>query len=479
MNNGEIERLTTGIEGFDDLTRGGLPKNRLTLLAGTAGSGKTVMAGQFLAHGIQNGDAVVFVTFEERPQAIVENLRSFGWDIQGWVDSGKWSFVDGSPEHDDETVFTGGPFDLTPLLSRVVAAVERSGATRVAIDSIGALLGQFDDSTPARQGLFRLGRALERLGVTTVMTAERVDDYGPIARHGFEEFVADNVVILRNARDGEKRRRSVEVLKLRGGSHLRGEHLFTLIPGQGMVVVPVALADLTGPLSSTRHTSGNAALDEMCGGGLFEKSLVLVSGPTGTGKSLMAAQFVAGAGAGGRALLHSFEESREQLIRNARGWGFDFEAMEQAGTLRIEAAAPESAALEDHLQHIKAVIADYRPERVAIDSLTALERISTVRGFRDYVLALTYHMKHQSVVVLVTTAARDFARGEGTGELHVSTISDAIVLLHYRAKHSEVRRGLNVLKMRGSDHDKTLREFTITSQGMQLGEPFEDIVGLV
>jgi circadian clock protein KaiC len=470
----ELARVEAGIPGLDLITYGGLPRNRMTLVAGTAGSGKTVFAAQFLATGVAAGEPGVFVTFEERPEGIRRNMRSFGWDIEAWEADGTWGFVDASPRQTD-TVVRGDDYDLAPLLARVTNVVERVGAKRVAIDSVGALVAQFQHTAPARQALFRLAEALMEAGVTTVLTAERADDYGPIARLGFEEFVADNVVILRNALDGEKRRRTIEVLKMRGCSHLKGEHLFTLLQ-DGIVIVPVAIASIGYGTSTNRLTCGIPQLDGMFDGGLFEKSLWLVAGPTGTGKSFLAAHFVAGGvDSGQRALLHSFEESRDQLLRNAAAWGLDLERMESDGRLCIVAEAPEAASLEDHLQRMKATIEDFEPDRVAIDSLTALQRIATVKSFREYVLGLTFHIKLRSLAGLVTTSVTDFFEAESQSDLHVSTISDAITLLHYVSVGGELRRGIQVLKMRGSDHDHAVREFRITSAGMELGEPFDDV----
>ena len=470
-----LPRVEVGVPGLDLITSGGLPRHRLTLVSATAGSGKTVFAAQFLATGILGGsERGVFVTFEERPEGIRRNMRSFGWDIAGWEADQRWTFVDASPQHGD-TVFAGNDYDLAPLLSRIVNAVERTGAARVALDSVGALVAQFDHVAPARQALFRLAAALEASGVTTVMTAERAEDYGPVARLGFEEFVADNVIILRNALDGEKRRRTIEILKMRGCSHLKGEHLFTLLD-DGIVIVPVAVGSFAYGTSTRRLSSGVARIDQMLDGGLFERSLWLVAGPTGTGKSFLAAHFVAGGvEAGERALLHSFEESHDQLLRNAAAWGVDLGAMEESGTLCIVAAAPEGASLEDHLQRMKATIEEFRPDRVAIDSLTALQRIATVKSFREYVLGLTFHIKLRSLLGMVTSSANDFLSADGTGDLHVSTVSDVITLLHYVPVKGEMRRGVQVLKMRGSDHDKSVREFRITGHGMEIGEPFPDI----
>lgn len=469
----EIPRTSTGVPGLDQVTGGGIPSNRMTLVAGTAGAGKTIFAAQFLAEGIANRDEPgVFVTFEERPEATRRNLRSLGVKVEEWEAQGKWRFVNASPRFDEDIV-VAGVYDLSSLLLRVRHAIEEVGAKRVAIDSVGALISQFDDRGPARQALFQLGYHLERLGATSIMTAERNEDYGPISRYGFEEFVADNVIILRNALDHEKRRRTVEVLKLRGGSHLRGEHLFTLLRGRGLVVVPQESVDFGYGTSRQRLTSGNAQLDEMLHGGFYDRSLILVTGPTGTGKSLASTQFIAGGALNGeRALLLSFEESRDQLARNAGEWGVDFDAMEAEGRLRIMAEAPESAALEDHLLRMKQVIDDYQPERIAIDSLTALQRISTVTSFREYLLGLTFHIKARAMLGMVTTTTGDRPGALTMGDLHISTISDTILVLQYVPVANEIRRGINVLKMRGSDHDKRVREFTITDAGMRIGESF-------
>lgn len=476
----EVERLSVGVPGLELVTGGGLPRDRLSLIAGTAGSGKTVFAAQFLASGITGSkEPGVFVTLEERPEAIRRNMASLGWDIATWEAEGRWVFVDASPRHQIDTVFTGSDFDLGPLLGRIASAIASVGARRVALDSIGALVAQFQHVYPARQALFQLAQALEEAGVTTVMTTDRLDDYGPLTQLGFEEFIADNVIILRNALDGEKRRRTVEVLKMRGGSHLRGEHLFTLLSGQGIVVVPVAITSI-GYASSTRRLScGVPSLDAMFEGGLFEKSLWLVAGATGTGKSLLSAHFVAGGVAGGeRCLLHSFEESHDQLLRNATAWGIDLEAMEASGQLQIIAEAPEAASLEDHLQRMKATIDRFEPDRVAIDSLTALQRIATVKSFREYVLGLTFHIKVRSMLGMVTSTSNDFFGGESTSDLHVSTISDAITLLHYVPVGGELQRGVQVLKLRGSDHDKAIRRFEITGHGMEVGDPLAEITRL-
>ena len=471
VRNGEVQRVATGIDGLDPIMSGGLPKDRLSLVAGTAGAGKTMLAVQFLAQGAASGDAPgVFVSFEERPEAVRQNFRSFGWDIAGWEEAGTWQFVDASPAFDDDTPVIGD-YDLTPLVVRVRHAVEQIGARRVAIDATSSLVEQFRDVGAARRALLHLAAELQALGVTSIMTAERGEDYGPITKYGFEEFVADAVVILRNALGDEKRRRTVEVLKLRGGSHLRGEHLFTVVGERGIVVLPQEGVRFGFASSRRRLGSGNAQLDEMCHGGLYDRSLVLVSGATGTGKSLLASLFVAGGvREGERAMLFSFEESRDQLARNAAAWGVDFDELERRGMLRIHAVAPESASLEDHLLQMKWEMDDFEPDRVAIDSLTALQRITTARSFREYLLGLSFHIKTRALLGLVTATAEGLTGEMNSGALHVSTVSDTVILLQYVGAGDRISRGITVLKQRGSDHDKAIREFRIDDHGMHIGK---------
>ncbi len=475
-----IEKHTTGIPGFDFITQGGIPRARTTLIAGTAGSAKTVYACQFLAEGIRRErQPGVFVTFEESLDDLRTNVLGFGWDVRQWERDGLWAFVDASPEPGQESVVAGN-YDFGALLARLEHAVRRIGAQRVALDSLGAVFAQFANRGTVRRELFRIASALKRMGVTAVMTAERSEEYGEIARYGVEEFVADNVIILRNALEGEKRRRTVEVLKFRGTPHQKGEFPFTILPGEGVVVIPLSAMELKQRSSQVRISSGNAELDAMCGGGFYRDSVILVSGATGTGKTLVVTQFLAGGAANGeRCLLFAFEESREQLFRNAEGWGADFERLEREGSLKVVCVYPEVSGLEDHLIAIKETMEEFRPTRVAVDSLSALERVSTTKGFREFVIGLTSFIKHQEVAGLFTANTPTLLGGTSVTESHVSTITDSIILLRYVELYGEMRRGLTVLKMRGSLHDKQIREFTIDGAGLHVGKPFRNVSGIL
>jgi circadian clock protein KaiC len=475
-----VEKLPTGIASFDMIAEGGLPRNRTTLVSGTAGSGKTVFAIQFLAAGIRDaGESGVFVTFEESPADIRQNMRSFGWDLESWEAAGKLAIVDASPEPEEEVIETGD-FDLGALLARVENAVRKVGAKRVSVDSLGAVFSQFSDQSVVRRELFRISSALKRMGVTAVLTAERTRDYGPVARFGVEEFIADNVMVLRNVLDDEKRRRTIEILKFRGTNHQKGEFPFTILPESGMVVIPLSAMKLRQKSSDIRISSGNEELDRMCGGGFFRDSVILVSGATGTGKTLTVTQFLRGGVRNGeKCLLMAFEESREQLFRNARGWGFDFEALERDGLLRVLCDYPEVRGLEDWLLAIQANIEEFQPNRVALDSLSALERIGTPKAFREFIIGLTSYIKHQEIAGLFTATTSSLMGGTSITEAHISTLTDSIILLRYVEMFGEMKRGLTILKMRGAQHDRDIREFTIDADGMHVGRPFRHVTGVL
>lgn len=368
-----VRKTRTMIEGFDDISHGGIPMGRSTLVSGTSGTGKTLFAVQFIYNGITYFDEPgVFVTFEESPEDIVQNAYSFGWDLQKLVNEGKLFILDASPDPEGQDVV--GNFDLSALIERIQYAIRKYKAKRVSIDSVTAVFQQYDAASVVRREIFRLVARLKLMGVTTVMTTERLDEYGPVARFGVEEFVSDNVVIVRNALEGERRRRTMEILKLRGTTHMKGEYPFT-ITNDGINIFPLGAMRLTQRSSNARVSSGVPTLDEMCGGGFFKDSIILATGATGTGKTLLVSKFlVDGCKAGERAILFAYEESRAQLSRNAYSWGIDFEAMEQQGLLKIICAYPESAGLEDHLQIIKTEISQFKPARMAIDSLSALDR---------------------------------------------------------------------------------------------------------
>jgi circadian clock protein KaiC len=475
----DLKRLLTGIAGFDQISNGGLPRNRSTLVAGTAGSGKTVMALQFLAAGVRDfAENGVFVTFEEKPADLMQNVQSFGWDLEKLLKEGRIAVVDATPEPGEQAIPTG-PFDLSALMARIENAVREVDAKRVILDAVGALFPQFTDSNVVRRELHRIAAGLRLLGVTTLITLERVEEDGAVGRFGVEEFVADNVLILRNRLQGEKRRRTIEILKFRGAFHHKGEYPFTIDAGDGITIIPLSAIELKQRSSAVRVPSGIPDLDSMCGGGMYRDSIILVSGATGTGKTLTVTHYIKAAiDAGERALLFGTEESHEQLTRNAASWGVDFERAENDGLLRIICRYPETMGLEDHLLHMRRDINEFKPSRVAVDSMSAFERAG-IKSFREFVIGLTSHIKHLGITCLFTNTTALLMGSSSITEAHISTITDTIILLRYVELHGELRRGLAILKMRGTQHEKNIREYLIDSQGMHIKSAFHGVHGIL
>lgn len=473
-----LRRLPTGIRGYEHISMGGLVEGRTTLVVGTSGSGKTLFAIELLYRSVtQFGHPVVFVTFEEKPADIIRNVKQLNWDLAALVRDKQLVILDASLDRSQPQA--GGSFDLSGLHSQIDHAIKEVGARLVILDSLGALFFQFPDPGTLRREILRLSDVLQELGVTSLMTAERLEEYGPISRFGIEEFVSDCVVVLRHQLDDEKVRRTIQVYKLRGGRHFKDEFPFT-IQKEGICILPLSAAELTQPSTMDRIGFGNAKFDEMAGGGLFHDSVVLVSGPTGSGKTLMGTTFAAEAcRRGERALLLGYEESRPQLIRNAMSWGIDFPGWEKKGLLRMVCQYPEVQGLEGHLYTIQKEIDQFKPGRLILDSISALERVANVRHFREFVIGLTGFVKQKKMCSLFTSSSPRLSGGDSITDTHISTITDAIVLLRYVEKGGALSRGAMIIKMRGSQHTKRFFEFSIDDKGLHLGEPFDHIPSIL
>lgn len=464
-----------GVPGLDAVMAGGLPRGRTTLVAGTSGSGKTVLGLQFLwADG--QGEPGVLVTFEECAEDLFANMRGFAWGSAAWRDA-RLAVVDATAEED---VVEAGGFDFGGLRARIENAVRTTGARRLVIDAMDAAYSQFSDAGAVRRELARTVRHLRQLEVTTLITAERPEEYGPIARHGVEEFLVDNVVLLRNVLEGSTRRRTVEVLKLRGFSHNKGEYPFVIDPDHGITILPLSTIESPWSAPTDLMSMGNPALDEICRGGVYRDSLMLISGSTGAGKSLMCAQFLtAGIRTGERAVLFSFEESSGQIIRNAASWGMDLESPRREGRLQIISRYSERMGLEDLLVAVQSDIERHAPQRVVIDSLTALEHSTPRTALRHWLIGLATILKTQRIGAMITTTSTEVMGLRTATGAELSTLSDVIVLLRYVEIDGQLRRALAVLKSRGTGHDPNLYEFEIHDGGMRLLEPIRGVHGIL
>ncbi len=472
-----LGRIEVGIPGFDTLSHGGLPAGRTTLLAGSTGTGKTVFGLQFLAKGAHAGQPGVLVTFAERPDDLIANVASFGWNMDELLRERRLIVIDATP---DAGATVNGGFDLGGLSARIAHAIEEIGAQRLFLDPLDALYEDFAATPEMRRAFVEMLHALRPLGVTTLVAAERPHENGDVTRAGAEEFVVDNVILLRNARAQERRRRTVEVLKLRGADHHKGEFPFVIDATSGIETVPFSPIEGDGAGSAERISLGNAELDAMCGGGMYRDSLMMITGATGTGKTLIGLQFVAaGAAAGERVLYLSFEESRWQLERNAAAWGMDLGTAQREGRLTITSRYPARLGLEDLLVDLKRTVEEFAPSRLVLDSITAIEHNSPPKAFREFSVGLSAFLKGRSVATVVTTTLPDLLGGDHATDLYLSTIADAIVALRYFDLDSEIRRAVLVLKVRGSKHAKAMHEYEIHEDGMVVLGPIKGVSGIL
>jgi circadian clock protein KaiC len=472
-----LARIEVGVAGFDDLVHGGLPEGRSTLLAGSTGTGKTVFGLQFLASGARLGEHGVLVTFAERPDDLIANAESFGWGLEELVRERRLVVLDATP-HSDSVV--SGRFDLGGLSARIAHALGEVEGTRLFLDPIDALFEEFSAAAEVRRAFAAMLRALRPLGATTLIAAERPSEDDHVTRYGSEEFVVDNVVLLRNVRAAERRRRTVEVLKLRGADHHKGEFPFVIDASAGIEVVPFSPIEGASDVSAERISLGNAELDAMCGGGMYRDSLMMITGATGTGKTLIGLQFVvAGILAGERVVYLSFEESQWQLERNAAGWGMDLRAPEREGRLEVISRYPARLGLEDLLVELKHTVEEFAPTRLVLDSMTAVEHNSPPKAFREFSVGLSGYLKGRGVATMMTTTLPNLLGGDHATDLYLSTIADAILSLRYFDLDSQVRRAILVLKIRGSAHARSMHEYEIHADGMSVLGPIEGVRGIM
>jgi len=475
----KLEKVPTGVSGFDEISHGGLPRGRTTLVSGTSGSGKTVLAAQFLYKGIVNsGENGIFVTFEETPMDIIRNTKGFGWNIEKMTKENKWAFVDASPDDTDNVAV--GQYDLGGFLARIEYAIKKVRAKRIAIDSVSALFTHFQDPGIIRHELYRVGARLKALNMTCIMTAERPTEEGQISRFGVEEFVSDNVILLHNRLNGRgERERTIEILKFRGSGH-DSEEAPLIVGGEGMSTYPRPKPQLRGKGSTQKISTGIKGLDELLAGGIYKNSTTLVTGASGTGKTVTTLHFVMeGAERGEKCLMIEFEESPGQLYRNAFSFGWNLKEHEKKGVAQLICHYPEDLKAEQYLRMIQALVIKNKSKRLALDSLSALQRIYGEEKFREFVIGLNAFLKMRNVTSLFTNTTNQLLGITEITETHLSTITDNIIILKYVELGGEMRRLLSVLKQRGSMHKKELMEYEIGPKGLNILGPFEGVENLM
>ena len=479
MNNRTLPRIPTGIPGFDELTFGGLPKGKVTLVSGTTGSGKTILSSAFVYNGITKfNEGSVFVTFEERPEDIIRNMKSIGMDLSILIKKGKLAFVDASKQVGEQTEV--GLYRLDPLISRIMHAIKKTKATRLAIDSISSLFERFESIVAVRNGLYELAVSLKQVGISTILTSERREERGEHPSVGPAEFVADNVILLHSFMEGEQRKRTIEILKLRGADYDTNEGRL-IIDRDGLEVFPSPRIILSKGTSNKKAKLGIEGLDKMLYGGVYEKSTSLITGASGTGKTLTAMSFILeGAKRREKGLLFAYEESQEQLLRNADTFGWPLKNYIKEGIIKVECIVAEGTPIEKQFKMIQDSITKSKCKRFALDSLSGFERIYDQEKFRKFTVALNNFLKNESVTSVLTNTTATLLSIESVTETHLSTATDNIIILKYVELGGRMRRLLSVLKQRGSMHNKELMEYEITPEkGIVVLGPFKGVENLM
>ena len=462
---GSLPKAPTGISGLDEITLGGLPRGRPTLVCGAAGCGKTLFAMEFLLRGAeQHGETGVFMAFEETEQDLAQNVRSLGFDLEKMIDENKIA-VDHVRIERTEIAETG-EYDLEGLFVRLGLAIDSVGAKRVVLDTLETLFGGFTNQALLRSELRRLFRWLKDRGVTAVITGERGD--GQLTRQGLEEYVSDCVILLDHRVKEQVSTRRLRIVKYRGSTHGTNEYPF-LIDENGIHVLPLTSLLLNHPASSERISTGVPRLDSMLGGeGYYRGSSVLISGTAGTGKTSLAAQFAnATCARGERCLYLAFEESPAQLVRNMKSIGADLNPWIKKGLLRLEASRPTLHGIEMHLAMIHKMVNDFDPRVVVIDPISNFSSAGTGTDAEAMLLRLIDFLKSRQITAMFVNLTAGGNAWERT-DVGVSSLIDTWILLRDIELAGERNRGLYVLKSRGMKHSNQIREFVITSQGIEL-----------
>jgi circadian clock protein KaiC len=460
-----IPKSPTGIQGLDEITNGGLPKGRPTLICGGAGSGKTLLAASFLVHGAEQfGEPGVLMTFEENGEELASDVASLGFDLPALIDAGKL-FVDYVRIERSEIEETG-EYDLEGLFVRLDHAIRATGAKRIVLDTIESLFSGLGNTNILRAELRRLFRWLKDKGITAVITAERGE--GTLTRQGLEEYVSDAVILLDHRVTDQVSTRRLRVVKYRGSHHGTNEYPF-LIDRQGLTVLPVTSLGLTHRASTERLSSGTQELDQMLGGqGYFRGSTVLVSGTAGTGKTSLAAHFAdAACRRGERVLYLLFEESPLQLVRNMRSIGIDLQPWVQSGLLQFQAERPSRAGLESHLASMYQHVRDFKPAVTVIDAVTNLLSVGTTNDVRAMLMRVIDYLKTHEVTGFFTSLTPGKNESEET-QAGVSSLMDTWIVLTFDEIQRDRRRAIRILKSRGMAHSNQVREFALTDHGLRL-----------
>ena len=464
-----LAKLATGIEGFDELSSGGLPRHRTSLLIGGPGAGKTVFALQCLANASSRQRAAgIFVAFEESPAQLLANGATFNWGPRSLA-SKKIFFFDA---HLSPTLVTAGDFDLSGMLAMLAAKKQEINAQWIVFDGIDVLLTLLQDRRAEMREIYRLRDWLADNALTAIITAKVDDRRSGLMQYDFLQFMVDCVVRLERRQQDRVATQSIQITKYRGSSYAMAEFPMS-IGASGIEVGAADLALIEHRASGERITAGFERLDAMLGGGVFRGSSTLISGVPGTSKTTLAGKFAeAACRRGERALFVSFDEGAEQILRNLSSVGIQFKTHVKSGLLRLYSARTEGISAEAHLLKLRSLIREYRPSCVVIDPLTAIAKAGTLGAARTVANRLIYMIKDEGITLFVTALSEsDDMQAEST-DLQISTIADTWIHLSYLVRGGERNRALTIIKSRGTAHSNQVRELILSNSGPTLSDVY-------
>ncbi len=469
-------KCQTGIKGLDEITDGGIPEGRPTLVCGSAGCGKTLFAMEFLVHGaIEYDEPGVFMSFEESSEELAQNVASLGFDLEELETTHKLILDHVNIERSE--IEETGEYDLEGLFIRLNHSIDSIGAKHVVLDTIESLFGGLANENILRAELRRLFRWLKAKGVTAIITGERGE--GTLTRHGLEEYVSDCVILLDNRVEAGISTRRLRIIKYRGSEHGTNEYPF-LIDETGISVMPITSIGLQHDVSSERISSGIPRLDTMMGGkGYYRNSSILISGTAGTGKTSIAASFAnAACNRGERCLYFAFEESPSQITRNMLSIGIDLEPWIKQGLLDIYAVRPTIYGLEMHLVKMYKLVREFKPKVVIIDPVTNLIAIGSNTEVKSMLSRLIDFLKSNQITAFFTNLSHNGVALEQS-EFGISSLMDTWILLRDIEIGGERNRGLYILKSRGMAHSNQIREFLLTDNGIDLVDVYLGPAGVL
>jgi len=472
-----LAKCPTGVQGLDEITDGGLPQGRPTLLCGKAGCGKTLMAMEFLVRGASLfNEPGVFMAFEETAEELTQNVASLGWDVTKLINE-KQLVID-HVQVERSQIQETGEYDLEALFIRLGYEIDAIAAKRVVIDTLEVLFGGLDNAAIVRSELRRLFLWLKSKGVTAIITSESGES--SLTRHGLEEYVSDCVIRLDQRVSNELATRQLQIIKYRGSRHGSNEYPF-LIKENGISVLPITSVNLDYSVTTEWISSGIKRLDTMLGGkGFFRGSSILISGTAGTGKSSFCAHFAAATfQRAEKCLYFAFEESPQQIIRNMRSIGIDLEKGVKQNLLKFQALRPTFYSLEMHLVNMLSTVNDFQPDAVIIDPISNLTYGSSDIQMKSFMMRLIDYLKTKNITTIFTNLTEANTAFIEYTEIGVSSLADTWILLRTIESNGERNRLIHVLKSRGTSHSNQVREFILTAEGLQLVDVYLGAEGVL